>query len=301
MGGGPPGRGLFGIFDRQRRIRTTCDAATGKAGSVKDLDGKVAVVTGGGSGIGRGTALALAEAGMHVVVADLDEAAAIAVAGELGGRAIAVAADVADRQSVEALAERSFAEFGAVHVLHNNAGVGVFARLDETTDADWRWLLAVNLEGVVNGVQAFLPRMKAQEGEKHIVNTASMAGMIAGPILGAYNATKFAVVAISETLRYELGDSGFGISVLCPGGVRTNIGRNSMRQRPGGSGESRVRDIDTGSMRMIAPEEVGRMVRRAIEENELYIFTHPEMKPVVRARFDRILAAFDRAAERGGG
>src|SRR5206468_10746175 len=133
-----------------------------------------------------------------------------------GVRSIAVGVDVADRASVDALAETAFAEFGAVHVLHNNARVGIFLRLDETTDADWKWILAINLVGVVNGIQAFLPRMKQVDGEKHIVNTASMSGLIAAPLLGAYTATKYAVVGISETLRRQLADEGIGVSVLCP-------------------------------------------------------------------------------------
>lgn len=270
---------------------------------MKDLDGKVAVITGGGSGIGRGTALALAEAGMHVVVADIDEESAASVAEEvreLGPRALAVRTDVADRASVDALAERAYAEFGAIHVLHNNAGIALFIRLAEMKDVDWRWILSINLEGVVNGLQAFLPRMRAQEGEKHVVNTASMAGMVAGPYLGAYNATKFAVVAISETLRAELGGDGMGVSVLCPGVVSTNIVANTLRDRPPGGADMEFRPDGTTTMRVIEPEEVGRMVRHAILSNEPYIFTHPEFEAAVRARVDRILAGFEYARARDG-
>src|SRR2546423_9557852 len=270
---------------------------------MKDLSGKTAVVTGSGSGIGRGTALALADAGMSVAGAGIDEAAAQAVAkevGERGVRGVAVKVDVADRASVEQLAEAVYNEFGEVHVLHNNAGVGLFVRLDGMTDADWNWIISINLYGVVNGLQAFVPRMKAQDGETHVVNTASMAGMVTPPLLGAYNATKFAVVAISETLRREMARAGMGVSVLCPGGVSTNIMTNSLRQRPGGSPPARDIDLGAGDMRMMAPEDVGRLVRRAIEQNELYIFTHPEMKPGVETRFDRILQAFDYWADQQG-
>ena len=268
---------------------------------MKDLAGKVAVVTGAAGGIGRGVALALADAGTNVVIADLNEAGAKAVAAEVaekGVRSLAQGTDVTDGASVDALAAAAYAEFGAVHVLHNNAGVAAFARLDATTDADWRWMTSINIDGVVNGLQAFLPRMKAQDGEKHIVNTASLAGMVAGPGLGAYNATKFAVVAISETLRYELADEGFGVSVLCPGGVSTSIMENSRRQQPSGGTDAMLPTGggDPGRMRMATPEEVGVLVRQGIVDNDLYIFTHPELKPIVRARFDRILAAFEKAA-----
>jgi NAD(P)-dependent dehydrogenase (short-subunit alcohol dehydrogenase family) len=269
--------------------------------AVKDLAGKVAVVTGAGSGIGRGTSHALADAGMHVVVSDIDEANASVVADELrakGVKAAAVRTDVSDRSSVEALADAAYSELGEVRVLHNNAGVGVFVRLDETTDADWRWILGVNLEGVVNGIQAFLPRMQRQGGECHIVNTASMAGMLAGPQLGAYNATKFAVVAISETLRYELAAQSIGVSVLCPGGVSTNIIQNSLSRRPAAGAPSRVENLGAGGGRMVDPMDVGRMVRHGIETNDPYIFTHPEMRGALQHRFDRIMAGFDRASLR---
>jgi len=268
---------------------------------MKDLEGKVAVVTGSGSGIGRGTALALAEAGMHVVVADIDEASAKAVADELGGRSIAVRTDVADRDSVEALADAAYNEFGAVHVLHNNAGVALMMRLDSMKDVDWRWILSINLEGVINGLQAFLPRMKSQAGEKHVVNTASMAGMFAPQMLGAYNTTKFAVVAISETLREEVAADGIGVSVLCPGVVGTNIMQNTLRDRPPGGADMQLPNIDRseGTFSNVAdPEDVGRLVRQAIIDNEPYIFTHPELAAVASARFERIMAAFERAGQR---
>ena len=270
---------------------------------MKDLDGKVAVITGAGSGIGRGTALALAEAGMHVVVADINEDSAGTVSAEvetLGPRALPVRTDVADRGSVETLAERAYAEFGAVHVLHNNAGVALFIPIAEMKDVDWRFTLSINLEGVINGLQAFLPRMRAQRGEAHIVNTASMAGMFAPPRLGAYNASKFAVVAISETLRVELAEDGIGVSVLCPGGVSTNIIANTLRDRPSGGAEMQFGGVGGSGLRLIQPEDVGRMVRDAIERNEPYIFTHPEFEVALRARFERILEGFEYAKQRDG-
>lgn len=269
---------------------------------MKDLNGKVAVITGAGSGIGRGVALELATAGMHVVVSDIDEASAKSVADEvaaLGVRSLAVTTDVGDRAVVESLADAAWSEFGAVHVLHNNAGFALFLLLESMSDADWRAILSTNLEGVVNGIQAFLPRMKTVEGEKHIVNTASMSGLIAGSPLGAYNATKFAVVALSETLRAEVERYDIGVSVLCPGVVSTNIIANSVRVRPGAAADVDAfggGNVDASSLRVLTPEDVGRIVRRGIEDNELYIFTHPEFEVGVRARFQRILDAFERAA-----
>ena len=267
---------------------------------MRDLAGKTAVVTGGGSGIGRGTVLALAEAGMHVVVADLDEGTAKAVADEasaLGPRAIAHRTDVTDKASVEALADAAYAGFGAVHVLHNNAGVAVFQSIDKTTDAEWNWILSVNLHGVINGIQVFLPRMQAQSDPAHIVNTASMAGHVAGPNLGAYNASKFAVVAISETLAAELAGTDIGVSVLCPGGVQTNIFRHAVEQRPAGGADMQSIRLSGGLENMMDPLEVGKIVRHAIESDELYIFTHPEFGVAVQMRYDRIMGAFARWAE----
>jgi len=268
---------------------------------MKDLHDKVAVITGAGSGIGRGTALALAEAGMDVVIADIDEASATSVAREveaLGRRTLVVPTDVTERAALDALAEKAWSEFGAVHVLHNNAGVAIFLRLDEMSDSDWDFQLGANLRGVVNGLQAFLPRFKAQNGEKHIVNTASMAGMFSPPGLGAYAATKFAVVAISEALRFEVAQSDIGVSVLCPGVVATNLVNTSAERRPPGGVEMGSLDLDPDALGVIPPERVGQLVRGAIERNDAYVFTHPEMKAIVEARFGAILTAFDQAAAR---
>ena len=268
---------------------------------MKNLEDGVAVVTGGGSGIGRGIALAFADAGMRVVVADIDESAARAVGDEVrhcGARALAVRTDVADRASVEVLAERAYGEFGRVHVLCNNAGVGVGGPLDTMTDDDWRWVLSVNLEGVVHGLQAFLPRFKAQAGEKHIVNTASMAGLIALPGLGIYTASKYAVVGISETLRVEGAAYELGVSVLCPGLVRTNI-LASERNRPRELHQSRnaiseLAGLAADRLRTegMDPLEVGRRVRQGVIDNRLYILTHPELRHLFELRVQAIAADF---------
>lgn len=269
---------------------------------MRELSGKVAVVTGGASGIGRGMVLAFADAGMHVVIADVEIGAAEKVADEArtrGVKALAVASDVARLDSVEALAGRVYQDFGAAHVLCNNAGVAVFGPLEEMRAADWRWVLDVNLEGVANGLQAFLPRMKAQAGEKHVVNTASIAGIGALPGIGIYTATKYAVVGISETLRLEGAAWGLGVSVLCPGMVRTRI-FESQRNRPAQLGESKPTTLTAGSgggllATMLDPLVVGRRVRSAVQNDELYVFTHPETRAIFERRAAAIRAGFDAA------
>lgn len=265
---------------------------------MKDLNGRVAVVTGGGSGIGRGIALAMADAGMHVVVADIDLTAAESVAAEAAERSVRSLAhevDVTERDAVERLAERAYGEFDAVHLLCNNAGVTTFGLMGMgARDEDWRWVLSVNLGGVINGIQAFLPRMQAQAGEKHVVNTASIAGLHPSPLIAPYVASKYAVVGISETLRMEGGGSNISCSVLCPGNVNTGI-VHSQRNRQEAFGEA----IEINPMIAKAIEDgldplwVGRMVRQAVIDDELYIFTHPETREPVEARFGAIRAGFD--------
>lgn len=283
---------------------------------MEDLEGKVAVVTGGGSGIGRGEALAFADAGMHVVIADIDAEAGLRVRAEVesrGVRAVAIQTDVSNRASVEALAEQAFLEMGAVHVVCNNAGVATGGPLADMSDGDWAWVLGVNLYGVIHGIQSFVPRLIEQGHGGHVVNTSSLAGLVSVPGLGIYNTTKFAVVAISETLRFELAEHSIGVSVLCPGIVKTRIGE-SARNRPEKLGGARPDPfvgipnaalpperrgqplIETG----MEPEEVGRDVARAVRENELYVLTHPAAKAIVEKRFERILAAFDHWAEHKG-
>ena len=265
---------------------------------MKDLAGRVAVVTGGGSGIGRGMALAFAEAGMHVAVADIDPAAAEAVRNELAARgttALAVPTDVVERDGVEALAERVYAELGATHVLCNNAGVATFGPMDRTSDLDWEWVLGVNLRGVVHGLQAFLPRMKAQPGEKHVVNTASIAGMVPYEALGPYVASKYAVVGISESLRVEGAAYGLGCSVLCPGNVKTGIVSSARNRQPmmGGPNDTAYPEVQRQIDEGMDPQAVGTMVRQAVLDDRLYIFTHADTRRMVEARFRAVLEAFD--------
>ena len=273
---------------------------------MQELRDRVAVITGAGSGIGRALALACADEGMRVVAADIEADAAEQTAAAVRGRGVeglAVPTNVADRAAVERLAEQAYARFGAVHLLCNNAGVLVYKPLPETTDADWQWVLSVNLFGVINGIQAFMPRLLAQGGEAHIVNTASIVGLAAYPGvgLGAYTTSKFAIVGLSESLRDDLAPHGIGVSVLCPGPVRTQIS-TSARNRPPelGGGEPPPRPAQTrvAGTAAMEPEEVARKVLRAVRANQFYIITHPDTRTrgLVEEHIRRLLAAFDAAA-----
>jgi len=260
--------------------------------TVDKFNDRVAVVTGGASGIGRALALAFVQEGARVVLADLDEAGMAEVAGTIrsrGGQAVAVRTDVSDLGQVQALADKAWEAFGAVHILCNNAGVAVSGGLEEATLKDWQWVVGVNLWGVIDGLLAFLPRMIAQGQGGHIVNTASMAGLIATQGLGVYNTTKYAVVGLSETLVKDLKPYGIGVSVLCPMGVETRI-LESERNRP-----SALRDLDAKKSepvplmgRTLSPEEVAAQVLAAIRANQLYVITHAEGLEPLRRRFQRM-------------
>ena len=209
-----------------------------------DLQGKVAVITGGASGIGRAVAGRAAAEGMKVVLGDIEEGPLKEAVGDLtssGAEALGVVTDVSDGASVEALRDQALDRFGAVHLVHNNAGIGLGGPIWEVSEEDWRWILGVNLWGVIHGVRTFTPLL-VEQGEGHIVNTASIAGFIAAPFLGPYNATKQAVVAISETLFKDLQAvaSPVGVSVLCPGFVQTRIASAPSTSAPGAH-EGRLR------------------------------------------------------------
>jgi NAD(P)-dependent dehydrogenase (short-subunit alcohol dehydrogenase family) len=268
---------------------------------VQDFHGRVAVITGGGSGLGQALVGALAAEGAHVVVADIegDRAEEVAAAARNAGvRAIAVTTDVSKRDSVQELAERAYAEFGEVHLLFNNAGVISFGPLTTLTEGDWRWMSGVNMDGVVHGLFAFLPRMLEAPGERHIVNTGSIAGLIAVPNQSGYSATKHAIVSLSESLHVELEPHGIGVSVICPGAVATNI-VDAVRNRPEALGgraegpdEMRARIAAQG----MAPDAVAGKVLAGIRAKELYIVTHPANRAAVQARHELLMAAYDRQA-----
>ncbi len=269
---------------------------------VTSFAGKVAVVTGGGSGIGRALALELARAGARVVVADVDEADAletVRLAAAAGSDGLAVRTNVAERDEVDRLAERVFERYGAVHVLCNNAGVVVHGGLEAATWEDWQWVLGVNLWGVVHGLLAFLPRMIARGEGGHVVNTASMAGLIASRGLGVYNTSKYAVVGLSETLAKDLRPHGIGVTVVCPMGVTTRI-RAADRNRPAALrravGATDAEEV-TLIGRTLEPEDVARRTLEAVRAGELYVITHDEGLEPLRRRFQRLEEAVRRRPE----
>lgn len=265
-----------------------------------DLEGKTAFVTGGASGIGLGLAKTFAREGMKVAIADirqdhLDEA--MAVLQDSNFDVMAVQLDVSDRAAMAAAADAVEARFGPVQLVCNNAGVNLFAPMDECTYDDWDWVMGVNLGGVINGVQTFVPRIKAHGLGGHVVNTASMASFITGPGAGIYTTSKFAVRGLSESLRWSLAPYGIGVSVLCPGLVRSTI-YESDKVRPAHLSDA-TPAVDQAFMAQLAnihqvgmdPDEVAARVLEGVRRNDLHIFPHPEFKDELRELFDGILAA----------
>lgn len=269
---------------------------------MQQLEGKTAVVTGAASGIGLGMARTFARNGMSVVLSDLPGDRLDAALGDvrgLGAKAIAVPADVSQRGDVQKLADAALKEFSAIQVVCNNAGVTIHGKgVWEVTPEEWDWITSVNLHGVMYGVQIFLPIIQAHGGEGHIVNTASIAGFQVAPRRrsGAYAATKFAVVALTESLWNDLHDTPVGVSVLAPAAVRTSIYMSNEVRPPrfGGPYETKTlnllqKELEAG----LEPDVVGDRVARAIRDRDLYIFTHMETKDWLLARHRRIIEAFD--------
>jgi NAD(P)-dependent dehydrogenase (short-subunit alcohol dehydrogenase family) len=254
-----------------------------------DLAGRIAVVTGGGEGIGRGIAHALAGAGARVAIVDIDGDAAERVARELEGSR-AFVADVSKLDAMTALADEVERELGPVTVLCNNAGVMLDGSLVDAPLSDWQWVLGVNLLGVVHGVEAFVPRIRANGGG-HVVNTGSMAGLAPrlGSSLGIYSASKAAVVSFSEMLRAELAPQGIGVSVLCPSTVETRIWEAD-RNRPSELGAGRAVPKPERAAGAIGGMDVGPLVVRGILENRAYIFTSDDVRPRIEQRNATVFA-----------
>jgi NAD(P)-dependent dehydrogenase (short-subunit alcohol dehydrogenase family) len=270
---------------------------------MRDLRGKTAFITGGASGIGLGMARVFAREGMRIALADVEAGALDASAAALardGAQVLPLVVDVTDRAALEEAARRTEDRFGHVHLVCNNAGVGAGGPLDQCTYDDWDWVITVNLGGVVNGVQTFVRRIEAHGQGGHFVNTASMAGLLPSPGLGVYCTTKYAVVGLSECLRLDLEPLGIGVSVLCPGFVSTNISESS-RNRPAQFARTEFvpdparREMSVAMIKAgMDPVAVGEAVRDAVVANELWVLTHPDLKPFVEERSRSILAAFKR-------
>jgi NAD(P)-dependent dehydrogenase (short-subunit alcohol dehydrogenase family) len=280
---------------------------------MREFTGKTAFVTGGASGIGLALGRTLAEAGMKVMLADIESDALLAAVENLRGIGPAVkgvACDVADPDSVEDAAKTTYAAFGNVHLVCNNAGVAGGSGIDNISLDNWRWVLDVNLMGVLHGIRSFLPHIRAHGEGGHIVNTASLAGLQSGLGFSPYSTSKFAVVNMSEGLAMQVNPLGIGVTVVCPGYVRTRISE-SARNRSRRYGEAPKPDPASPAGILAArsaelaqsgldPSDVAAQVLTAIRKDELYVFTHYDAswRGEVAARFAAILAAMDKAAAR---
>ena len=273
---------------------------------METFEGKVAVVTGGASGLGLAMAQRFADAGMNIVIGDIEAeplAMAEAALRAKGVKVLPRRTDVAKPEDVEALAESAYKAFGGVHVLCNNAGIGGSpGAMWELSLDDWRWVVDVDLWSVVHGIRSFVPRMIASGEEAHIVNTASLAGLVSGAVGGPYTVAKFGVVALSEQLYYELGRAGhnIGVSVLCPGFVNTNIydsGRNRQSDygeaanEPTAEAEQLRATLQAMREQMLQPAEIGDLVFEAVQSRSLYIIpTGSEaLSDAVRARLENVV------------
>ncbi len=270
---------------------------------MKDLSGKTAFITGGASGIGLGIARRFVDAGMNVVLADLrqdhiDSAVQGFESSGLSQRVHAIRLDVTDRPAMAAAADEAERVFGNLHVIVNNAGVGIEGPLEQATYEDWDFGMAVNLGGVINGVQTFVPRIRRHGEGGHVVNTASLAALVQMPTyMAIYVTAKAGVIALTEALQSELAEQNIGVTVLCPGPVKSNI-HELARNRPARFSPSKAFDEAARQLgrRVVSslwmePDEVGDMIVNAVRNNTLYVITHGEWRPAVTARFEAILAA----------
>jgi NAD(P)-dependent dehydrogenase (short-subunit alcohol dehydrogenase family) len=266
---------------------------------MKDFAGRTAFVTGGANGVGVGIVRALLAEGCNVAIADVRADSIERALKSLRGKPVmGVQVDVSSRQGLARAADQVEAKFGAVSLLFNNAGVNLFQTIEESSFDDWDWIMGVNLQGPINGVMTFAPRMVAAGKGGYIVNTASMAGFLAGGVAGIYNTTKFAVRGMSESLRASLAPHGIGVSVLCPGLVKSYIYASDdirpERLKAGAKpvnqeGVKRLASIHEFGME---PDVIAARVLDAMRENRFHIFTHPEFRDEIRGLFDEILEDF---------
>jgi NAD(P)-dependent dehydrogenase (short-subunit alcohol dehydrogenase family) len=276
---------------------------------LQELEGRVAVVTGGGSGIGEALVRACADAGMSVVVADIHAERAEQVAADVaatGARALAAPCDVGDPASVTALAERTYDELGACHLLCNNAGVLVLGDAQTRSQGDWDWALRVNVRGAVNGVAAFVPRMRAQGGEAHVMNTASMDGLQARPGSAVYITSKYALVGYSECLRLDLEPHGIGVTTFCPAHTATPMFQHALQERPPEFGSTHFdpEDIARGVAVLDGIEErtfeawkIAELALDGVRRNAPYVICHHEYRALLEARMQALEEALLRAEQ----
>lgn len=261
------------------------------------LGGKIAVVTGGASGIGKAIAALLIAKGAQVVIADIEAAALDGAAREIG--AVAIRVDASSAESVQSLADDVMRRFGRVDLFCSNAGVASTGRIEDMTLTDWQWLFGVNFFGTIHGIAAFLPLLRSNPEGGQIVITASEAALHATSMIGGYSVSKSAVLALAEALRCELENesANVGVTALCPGPVRSNLGA-SQRNRPASLHGSGLVDNDLeasdegGKLRWIDADGVAEMLLGAMDRGEFYVFTHPEMAEPVLERHRRIEEAF---------
>jgi NAD(P)-dependent dehydrogenase (short-subunit alcohol dehydrogenase family) len=278
---------------------------------VETFEGRGAVITGGASGIGFASAQEFTRRGARVVLADVDQTALDAAVGQLradGAEAHGVICDVTKRDAVGNLADESFRLLGEVNLVFNNAGIAYAAPIADVTHGDWRWVIDVDLWGPIHGVEAFLPRLVEQGGDRHILFTSSFAGMVGNAGLGPYCVAKFGVVALAESLSRELKGQGIGVSVLCPMILDTPIMTNSERTRSGdyGARTNQTEEAVQGLAGVITPtdedvkvDDVARLTADAVVANRLYILPHRASRDSIRRRFERIDRTYEEQAAAG--
>tara|TARA_R110001599_G_scaffold10093_8_gene49998 strand:+ start:22145 stop:22996 length:852 start_codon:yes stop_codon:yes gene_type:complete len=269
-----------------------------KHDNIKIDSSTVAFITGGAAGIGLGIARAFARRGAKLMLADIDQSTLHVAAETLraeGAEVATVVCDVADEAQMRAAAQATIDRFGKVHIVVNNAGVALGGMTGEIDLKDWRWIVDINLMGVVHGVEIFTPLIKSHGEGGHFINTASLAGHIAGPGMAAYHATKFAVVGYSEAMQQELAPADIGVSVLCPAWVRTNIHRSGFNKPTGGGDEAdpRFKEMTKVIEGGIDPADLGEWAATCVEDNRLYIFSHPEFAVGIDMRYAAVKADYD--------